>query len=481
MFDAETLELISRAPPLEGLDLARLPQDLTEVYAQIVTARIRLRGLGLDEPLPGEITAAIRTMQRIASAQEAFVSTFPDRQDRSAAAFVAGSAHHVCMLADSIRLSARPASHLGIEAISSEVSAALLFLIAEASADAAEMAKQIRPSNDDPVEAGLLNAIGDLATGRLGRIIAASLPAGESLLVGQPGQAAVRSLYFLLLKGVRALAQEMLAVVPADHEPALELFRRVIALSVEPLDGIFGSGAAAPHSIFSGPLHLASLLSAVAREFPSSALVRVTPPSGVDAVRWRTLMRQMATQRPYVWRNHRQAIGSGYLETGVSAAVSFPTGGGKSKLAELKIAAALLRGAKVIFLAPTLALVDQTATALAATFPQAQIQRERAEELLFSATEIEPLPGISVLTPERCLSMLSFAPTVFVDVGLLVFDECHLLHPRDLDTSRRSVDAMLCLLNLTAFASKADLLLLSAMMKNTSEIAAWIHDLRCRP
>lgn len=482
MFDADTVELIARAPPLEGLDLARLPQTLTEVYAQIVAARIRIRGLTVDQPLPDEVIGAIQIMRRVASAHEAFVSALPQREDRSAAAFVAGSAHHVCMLADSVRVRSGSTSHLGIEAISPEISAALLFLIAEASADAAEIAKQIRPSNDDPVETGLLNAISDLATGRLDRIVVSSLPSADALMVGEPGQAATRSLYFLLLKGVRALAQEMLAIVPPDAGVnALEIFGEVIALSVERLDNVFGPETPVPHSIFSGPLHLASLLSAVARDFPSSALVDVAPPGGVNAARWLTLMKQMAKQRPYVWRNHRQAIDAGYLEAGISAAVSFPTGGGKSRLAELKIAAALLRGAKVIFLAPTLALVDQTATGLAKTFPQAQIQRERAEELLFTAAEVEPLPGISVFTPERCLAMLSFNPELFVDVGLLVFDECHLLHPRDLDTSRRSVDAMLCLLNLTTSAPGADILLLSAMMKNTSELAGWVQDLTGRP
>jgi DEAD/DEAH box helicase len=481
MFDADTVELIAQAPPLEGLDLARLPQELTEVYAQIVAARVRLRGLVVEEPLPDEVTNAIQTMRRIASAHEAFVSTLPGREDRSAAAFVAGSAHHVCMLADTVRLGSSSLSHLGIEAIFPEISAALLFMIAEASADAAEMAKKIRPSNDDLVETRLLNAVGDLATGRLDRIVSASMPTVNVLLMGEPGQMAVRSLFFLLLTGVRALAREMLAILADDGPSALEIFHRVRTLSVEPLEGVFGAEAPVPYSIFSGPLHLASLLSAVARDFPPSALVHVTPPSGVDGARWLTLMKQMATQRPYVWRNHRQAIDSGYLEAGVSAAVSFPTGAGKSKLAELKIAAALLRDAKVIFLAPTLSLVDQTATALAKTFPQAQIQQERAEELLFTATEVEPLPGISVLTPERCLSMLSFSPQLFVDVGLLVFDECHLLHPRDLDTSRRSVDAMLCLLNLTASAPAADILLLSAMMKNTSELAGWVQFLTGRP
>lgn len=272
----------------------------------------------------------------------------------------------------------------------------------------------------------------------------------------------------------------MLGTPPGRGESAIEIFANVISLSAERITGIAPAGTDAPYNIFTGPLHLASLLKAVARDFPSSALVQVIPPSGISASRWHALIKEMAKQRPYVWRNHREAIDAGYLETGTSAAVSFPTGGGKSKLAELKIAAALLRGVKVIFLAPTLALVDQTATALTKTFPQAQVQRERAEELVFSPLEKEPLPGISVLTPERCLTMLSFSFDVFEDVGLIVFDECHLLHPRNMDTSRRSIDAMLCLLNLNRLARTADILLLSAMMKNTAEMAGWLQDLTDR-
>ena len=76
--------------------------------------------------------------------------------------------------------------------------------------------------------------------------------------------------------------------------------------------------------------------------------------------------------------------------------------------------------------------------------------------------------------------MLSFTSDVFEDVGLIVFDECHLLHPRNMETSRRSIDAMLCLLNLNRLAPNADILLLSAMMKNTVEIAGWLEDLTGR-
>jgi hypothetical protein len=47
-----------------------------------------------------------------------------------------------------------------------------------------------------------------------------------------------------------------------------------------------------------------------------------------------------------------------------------------------------------------------------------------------------------------------------------------------MDTSRRSIDAMLCLLNLNRLASTADILLLSAMMKNTAEMAGWLPHCR---
>jgi superfamily II DNA/RNA helicase len=91
------------------------------------------------------------------------------------------------------------------------------------------------------------------------------------------------------------------------------------------------------------------------------------------------------------------------------------------------------------------------------------------------------LPEVIVTTPERCLLLHSIQPEAFANLGLIVFDECHLLHPKDSDRSRRSVDSMLALLNLTAAAPQADLLMLSAMMKNAEEIAAWVREITGRP
>ncbi|MFM0347891.1 DEAD/DEAH box helicase [Paraburkholderia sp. RL17-347-BIC-D] len=487
MFDSDTVALISSAPPLPGLNLADLPQRLTEAYATLVSARIRLRQLTDDESFPEHLTEIAKEMSRIAFSQEALVSALPDRENRAAAAFVAGAAHHVTLMADRIRQTDSRKSHLSLEGISPEVSAVILFLIAESSADAAEMAKSITIDTDDAVEAALLAAIVHLANGRLQEILDIPLPnAGAILNAGRYDQP-VRVLYFMLLRGVRALADSMLgndsADVFADDADPRRHFDYVKSLCVERLDSVPGTDGSLPFSIYPGPLHMASLLSSASRDLAASALVKTPPPTGIDGGRWSVLMQRIAARRPYLWRNHRQAIRSGYLEPGISAAISFPTGAGKSTLSELKIATALLRGVKVIFLAPTLALVDQTAKALQASFPDSEVLRERADEMILDI-DGDALPAISVMTPERCLTMLSFNGEVFAGVGLLVFDECHLLHPRQTETSRRAIDAMLSVLNLVAIAPAADLLFLSAMMMNTEEMAAWMETLtqrKCLP
>ena len=127
---------------------------------------------------------------------------------------------------------------------------------------------------------------------------------------------------------------------------------------------------------------------------------------------------------------------------------------------------------------PTHALVDQTTRALKDTFNTFDIVGDVEDEVTFS--DIVVLPEVIVTTPERCLMLLTTQPEAFADLGLIVFDECHLLHPRDAERSRRSVDAMLAILNLTIAAPEADLLLLSAMMKNADEIAQWMQELTGR-
>ncbi len=479
MFDPITSALIASSPPLAGLDLDALPKKLTESFAEIVAARIRLRGVQ-SEAASEKLAATLTEVRRLAAAHEAYVALLPERDNRRAAAFVAASAHQVCLLGEDSK-GERPASYVNSIGIAPEISATLLFLVAEAHADAAESAKRIRldREHNSPIERVLLLTIKFLALGRLFEATRLPVPALDQRM--DPSELAVQALLLELLKGVRELAARLLlptdAAADGQTSPS-DFFRRVKTLSMGQLDDILGTGDPI-YSLFSGPLLLANLLLAVERDLTDSAVTRIPTPSGLVEGDWWQLISRMAVKRPYLWRNHREAISKQYLEKGTSSAISFPTGGGKSTLAELKIATCLLRNEKVVVLVPTHALVDQTTKALKETFDAFEIIGDVSEDdLSFGATFV--LPEAIVTTPERCLMLLSMQPEAFEGLGLIVFDECHLLHPRDGERSRRSVDAMLSVLNLTQLAPTADLLMLSAMMKNAEEIAEWVAELTGR-
>ncbi len=472
MYDAETLRLIAGAPPLNGLDLDALPQELTKAFAAIVAWRVRLRsGEGAT---PEDLPALTANLRRLAATQEAMVAVAPHRDDRSAAAFVAASAHLVCHLAADLVDRDTASTPLSVMTVAPSVSATVLFLVAETPADAAEMAKRITPAGT-PVERALLQAVVGLARGALAGLVEHPEPTLQLSAHSSLEAAALDALWLGLLRGIRVLASGLLDGDMAAVGEAAKQFDSIAALAVEPLDAVLLPDAPQVVSAFSGPRHLASLLRALASNLPEAALTRIAPPRGTPPAAWRDFTTATARRRPYLWRNHREAIQQGYLNPGTSAAVSFPTGGGKSTLAELKIAVALLLGRKVVFLAPTLALVDQVANDLQVSFPSTHVQREAVEDIGYSDLQPDELPAVAVMTPERCLAMLSFAPAAFDDVGLLVFDECHLLHPRSAQGDRRSVDAMLCLLAFTRACPEADLLLMSAMMGNASEMSAWLE------
>lgn len=483
MFDPETVALMNRAPELEGLENERISQTITEAYAEIVSSRIRMRELQGEEAAEFELPEVVQRMRRLAFVQEALVASSIERENRAAAAFVAASAHHACLLAESLLTSHERNSALNFEGISPDVSATILFLCAEASADAAEVSKLIHLGGKEQLEGKLLHAIKSFATGNLSALLRIELLTPIQIL-GTGGQnAATRALYHKILEALIKAAATMLDAeleFPLSELDSLGTLQQVQELCVHPALQHFSSDGSIHNSIYPGPLHLATLLQGTLRDFLETGVVKVPPPAGVDGSMWLKLMRSFAERRPFLWRNHRQALASGYLEIGTSSAVSFPTGAGKSTLAELKVATAVVRGKKVVFLAPTLALVDQTTRALNEAFPDVEVFREKTTDLVLEISDQE-LPAISVVTPERCLALLNFAPALFAEVELVVFDECHLLHPRSEDKSRRAVDAMMCILNLSMSAPTADFLFLSAMMKNSDEISRWIGDLTRRP
>ena len=479
MFDPQTAQLISDVPELPDLDRENLAKTLSEYFAKISSARIRLRSL---EEAEADVTlnGVIEDMRRLARTNEAFVSVDLDREDRAAAAFVAGTAHQLVFKAEQLQEREEESSRLTSSEISSDISTVLLFLIAEATADACEAADHLRLDDEDRIRRALIAAIRALARGKLQSIIEADSP-DLGYLDGQGiADVAVAALYRRILFGIQILARQMSGQPGDAPEDAHDLFLSLRELCISDKVDVFEDGEPDEVVAFAGPFHLATLMAALSKDLLDSAVVGIEPPDGLDGAQWQESLRKVAVERPYLWRNHRQAIEEGYLQVGTSSVVGFPTGAGKSTLSELKINAALLAGTKVVFLAPTLALVDQTATSLSKAFPAAQIGREQSDPFLagFGGGDVAE---ILVLTPEACLAQMSFDRDEFANVGLVVFDECHLLHPSDRPEDRRPIDAMLCLLNLIRLADQIDVLLLSAMMKNTDELAEWVAELTGRP
>lgn len=479
MFDIRTAELLRAAPSLPELDAQSIPQMLTRHYAELVSARLK----GEDDVEQGDERWSL---DRIADAYEIVASIESDPELRRAAAFVAGTAQQIIARRSQTSVEAANLSPLSRDGVDPAVSAAVLFLGAEQYADAFE-AGSLFPRSRGPIEIRVLgDHIRDLVQGRLNSILARAGRWRRDVKTSALIQTrALRILTSALIEGIERLAAHLMSSpVPAEtpnrFATAQEAFRKVIELSSNIQAGTDEELGGELMTAYAGPSHLASLLLSASDAIDHAALTKLSPPDGAEVDFWQRWLSFRAEGAPYIWRNHREAIAQGFYETGNSAVLVLPTGAGKTTISVLKIAATLARNKKVIFLAPTHALVEQLTEDLQNLFPKDKFGSDVSSDfdaLLLSEAQLQ---DIEVMTPERCLAMLSYSPTSFQNVGLLVFDECHLLSAES-GKIGRALDGMLCLLAFRAAVPDADMLFLSAMLKNGSEFAEWIAQLTGRP
>jgi len=478
MFDIRTSELLRAAPSLPELDAQQIPQMLTRHYAELVSARLK----GEDDTSSDQETWSL---DRIADAYEIVASIEEDPELRRAAAFVAGTAQQIIARRSTGPAEAGYTTPISRDGVDPTVSAAVLFLGAEQYADAYEAGASLARSRA-PYEIRILgDHIRDLVQGRLTSILdRANRWRIDAPITGTIQTRALRSLASALVEGIERLAASLMSVAVPEATPgrfatAQDAFRKVIELcsNAEPGDEeILGGNL---RTAYAGPAHLASMLLSAADAINQAALTKLPPPDGADASFWQRWLTFRAEDAPYVWRNHREAIGQGFYQTGNSAVLVLPTGAGKTTISVLKIAATLARGRKVIFLAPTHALVEQLTDDLQKMFPADKFGLEVSSDYDSLLLEDAQLQDIEVMTPERCLAMLSYSPASFQKVGLLVFDECHLLSAES-GKIGRALDGMLCLLAFSAAVLDADMLFLSAMLKNGPEFSGWIEKLTGR-
>jgi superfamily II DNA/RNA helicase len=481
MFDQETARVISDAPPLPGLDPETLVDELTTAYVEIASARLKV-GAGASVEDRAELLGLADRMGRLADVYETEIVLDVQAERRRSIAFVAGSARQVLAQIARLDPTVEKPTVLDQFAVGAEIAAALLFLIAERSSDAYEASRDIRATGEtNAIRRVLILNLGRFARGQFQEIADTNLEAEVSPSTN-PIELAVDLLYREILIGLMMLARAGLGLDGIEAiETAQTTFQNVINKSVATtvLESATAEFPLRATSIFAGPHHLAALLGKAAGSFRDNTLVLVPAPEGADTGKWTEWITSEASRWPFLWENHRQAIATGYLNQGASLVMTTPTGSGKSTLAALKIVSTLAAGKTVLYLAPTHALVSQIEDDLnkrvVGVAKAVSIENVSVDET------VQALPDIAVVTPERCFALLTFAPELFVNVGLFVFDEFHLLgvnrpafRGSAAKVDRRGIDAMLCLLTFQATNPGADYLLLSAMVSNGTEIAEWL-------
>ncbi len=502
MFDNQTRNLITAVPPLPELDRDRLPEELTSAFVEITSTRLMLSGL--SEIDRDNLLNRLLTLRRLANTYAGYVALRLADEQTAASAFVAGTAFRLLGEAATLNLTvAGLENELDHDAVSDWLLAIVLFLIAGYPADSLAAANAMERFAKPPSQpgAGLLwRALAAFGEGHLSQVITISESANPSRVfeLNQQTNAdniAVELMWSHLAQGLSVLASQVLGQPTgqlSEEQTPRRMFERVRDLAHQNYEVLLppttrssnGTTRSVP-STFSGPYLLASLLMRLSNDITTRAVTNTPPPPGIDENAWTEILKNIATDRPFLWENHLDAVKKDYLQKGVSSVLSFPTGAGKSTLAELKIATHLLSGSKVIYVAPTHALASQVKRNLKKTFSSHKVQDSLIGDGYYSEVGEEgdaALSDITVMTPERCLMLLELYPNAFSKVGLFVMDECHLLHPSSGTQDRRALDTMLCLLRLTDLATATDVVLLSAMMANAGELASWLQsilDRRC--
>tara|TARA_R110000850_G_C9961650_1_gene464467 strand:+ start:65 stop:2380 length:2316 start_codon:yes stop_codon:yes gene_type:complete len=480
VFDPVTEELIASAPNLKSLNSDELVELLTAASVEIATARLLTDQV---ETLPDELASLRDKMSRLADVFEAQVALDVNPERLRSIAFVSASARQIVDRVDHLTLTEDHTSILNEDCIGSDISSALLFLASERFSDASEVGRIVRATGEEnALRRLLILTIGRLVRGQFDDISKTELEQVD-LYVEDVDLLATDLLYRELLQAIILFAK--LSVGHLDQSLVEEVYatiERVKSLAgplSESLEGVAEAPLVAL-TTFPGPHHLASLLRVALGAVASNLLVAIPNPKGADQGAWNGWILGEAKRWPLIWENHKSAIETKFLDVGSSMIMTTPTGTGKSTLSGLKIAATLASGKTVLYLAPTHALVSQVEFDLNERLSELAVAQS-LDELTLDET-VENLPDIAVMTPEKCFALLTFAPHLFQNVGLLVFDEFHLMSaaidptsPTGIRADRRSIDAMLCFLQFGQINPNADYLLLSAMISNGPDIKKWLE------
>lgn len=163
-------------------------------------------------------------------------------------------------------------------------------------------------------------------------------------------------------------------------------------------------------------------------------------PAGGAAADWqplRELFIALLQRRPKaeidLWPSQTEAAARA-ADQSDDLVVSLPTSAGKTRIAELCILRCLAGGKRVVFVTPLRALSAQTETTLQRTFgPLGKTISALYGSIGVSGFDEDAIRerNIVVATPEKLDFALRNDPSLLDDVGLLVFDEGHMIGPNE--------------------------------------------------
>lgn len=463
MFDPITEKLIKDIPQFDDIDVERLPQLLSSVYAHIVSAKSQLAN-GQLPFLIGDFDKTVRTLNKLIFGLEALMIQDLYQKHVESLAFVTATAYSL----KNMLLQQQEESVVSMDYISSDVSTVLHYLIADAVTDAVEVARKFHTADD--IQGSLLRYIRMLAEGKLKEIVESETTKEE--FHGDYQKYAINLLMNELCEGIKDVALHFLGNTTIKPTERLEQVLLLSSYQIEEFDQI---------DTYVGIRKIARLLLGVTKHLERAALINIPVPEGVDADQWKSFLYKRCMQgRPFIWRNHGFAIYNRFLDLGVSSIFTYPTGAGKSTIVQLKIASSILADRRVIVLVPTHALESQMKRELSAIFKENFSQQMFAGGEFSEYFEEENKQSIVVMTPERCLTVLGDASDKFNDVGLVVFDEFHLMGAQESGNDSRSLTAMFTMLEIFEKLPQVDFVLLSAMVKNSHNIADWLKSVTHR-
>jgi len=465
MFNRGIDALLTALPEISGLTTVQLRRLLTTAWIEATDSRI-----GSDAPRDPQLPGALR---RLATALEVH-SILPleiSLDVSQACAFVAAEA---LMIAEDLapQSASLRGRIFGSVQRTERVEAALLYLIAGYDANANLTVRGLQARSDDHPD-------GQISVWTLDKIL--SLLRLEPYFNTRPPLAAAEAplrdrIRHELWRRIGAHVAEHLDWLMSvrDDDPQAGVQLRILAEQLEDRDNPDRPPAAHPDLH-----HLLLLLASACDSTAGRALRSLLPPPDDDDSFLRYRAARSAT-RPLLWPAAQDYAARALPGPHAHAVVAVPTGSGKSSVAELAVAQALVRG-WVLYLAPTNALVGQIRRHLADVFGQERV-REFIGGAEYTQLEGESLTDIAdrqilVMTPEKCSLALRQNPGAFGRLSLCVLDEAHLLG----DRGGRGAIAELVLAEVMHRSGDARILLMSALVANPGDLADWLQAATATP